>query len=47
MRDEIFAQQLDMAWANESKKSSFSEVQQFRALMRSFSLLKNDFEYIV
>jgi hypothetical protein len=43
MSNEAFAYQLRAAWQKESEKSPFSEVQQFRALMRSFSSLKKDF----
>lgn len=39
----IFANKLKKAWKYESSKVNFSEVQQFRALMKSFNSLDNDF----
>jgi hypothetical protein len=40
----IFAMTLASAWSIESSKSKFSEVQQFRALMRSFKSLGGQFK---
>ncbi|MEZ8321803.1 hypothetical protein AB6C72_25755, partial [Vibrio splendidus] len=39
-----FASALEQAWIRESSTSRFSEVQQFRALMRSFSSLQEPFK---
>jgi hypothetical protein len=39
-----FARELAKAWSRESSKSNFSEVQQFRALMRSFGSLRQPFK---
>ncbi|QUM81156.1 hypothetical protein HWV01_13100 [Moritella sp. 5] len=39
-----FANALEQAWIKESSSSKFSEVQQFRALMRSFSSLSAPFK---
>lgn len=44
MQSELFAKALEMAWRSESEKSNFSEVQQFRALMRSFKALSQSFK---
>ncbi|WP_457857596.1 hypothetical protein [Psychrobacter pulmonis] len=44
MNSILFAHQLSKVWSVESSKSNFSEIQQFRALMRSFSSLKNNFK---
>jgi len=44
MKSEEFAIELGKAWHKESNKSNFSEVQQFRALMRSFASLRNNFD---
>lgn len=44
MNSILFAHQLSKVWNIESCKSNFSEIQQFRALMRSFSSLKNNFK---
>ncbi|WP_201606076.1 hypothetical protein [Psychrobacter immobilis] len=44
MNSILFAHQLLKVWNIESCKSNFSEIQQFRALMRSFSSLKNNFK---
>lgn len=44
MQSTWFAKELEMAWRKESTKSIFSEVQQFRALMRSFSSLSQPFK---
>ncbi|WP_039035492.1 hypothetical protein [Shewanella sp. ECSMB14102] len=44
MTSQKFAAALKNAWNIESSKSRFSEVQQFRALMRSFSSLKKPFK---
>lgn len=44
MQSALFATALEMAWRLESEKSNFSEVQQFRALMRSFSSLSQPFK---
>lgn len=44
MQSALFATALEMAWRSESEKSNFSEVQQFRALMRSFSSLSLPFK---
>ncbi|WP_201528774.1 hypothetical protein [Psychrobacter frigidicola] len=44
MESALFAQKLTKAWNTESSKSNFSEVQQFRALMRSFHSLNNSFK---
>lgn len=44
MNSILFAHQLSKVWSIESCKSNFSEIQQFRALMRSFSSLKNNFK---
>jgi hypothetical protein len=43
MLAEDFGHQLQAYWEVESSKSLFSEIQQFRALMRSFSLLGKNF----
>lgn len=43
MQSVIFAKKLARAWSTESNKSNFSEVQQFRALMRSFATLRGPF----
>ncbi|MDX7833930.1 hypothetical protein UW989_16090 [Aeromonas caviae] len=43
MQSKLFARALEIAWRSESEKSNFSEVQQFRALMRSFSSLSQPF----
>ena len=43
MQSVIFAKKLTRAWSTESSKSNFSEVQQFRALMRSFAKLRGQF----
>lgn len=44
MQSDLFARALEIAWRSESEKSNFSEVQQFRALMRSFSSLSQPFK---
>lgn len=44
MQTMLFAKALEYAWSVESRKSNFSEVQQFRALMRSFSSLGGPFK---
>lgn len=44
MNSILFAHQLSKVWSIESSKSNFSEVQQFRALIRSFNSLKNNFK---
>lgn len=44
MSSKKFAEQLTSAWHKHSSKANFSEVKQFRALMDSFSELKNNFE---
>lgn len=44
MQSVIFAKKLARAWSAESSKSNFSEVQQFRALMRSFASLRGPFK---
>lgn len=44
MKSFLFALALLKAWETESSKSNFSEVKQFRALMRSFRSLNNNFE---
>ncbi len=44
MTSRKFAAALSKAWKAESSKSRFSEVQQFRALMRSFGSLKKTFK---
>lgn len=44
VQSQIFANALVNAWKAESKKASFSEVQQFRALMKSFSSLPAPFK---
>ena len=43
MLDEEFANHLTAAWHVESGKAKFSEVQQFRALMKSFAALPSQF----
>ena len=40
----LFATKLEKAWHAESSKSKFSEIQQFRALMRSFHSLGSSFK---
>ncbi len=44
MQSALFAQELAKSWSTESSKSNFSEIQQFRALMRSFSSLGGQFK---
>jgi len=44
MKSKEFAIELGNAWHKESSKSNFSEVQQFRALMRSFASLQKNFD---
>lgn len=44
MQDNLFAKALAAAWYVESKKANFSEVQQFRALMKSFASIKYRFK---
>lgn len=44
MESVLFAQKLTNAWSAESSKSNFSEIQQFRALMRSFHSLNDSFK---
>ncbi|WP_417437787.1 hypothetical protein [Idiomarina sp.] len=44
MQSALFAHELAKAWSRESSQSNFSEVQQFRALMRSFGSLKKPFK---
>lgn len=44
MQSVLFAKALAKAWSRESSKSNFSEVQQFRALMRSFGSLRQPFK---
>ncbi|MDN3638179.1 hypothetical protein QWY82_05065 [Simiduia curdlanivorans] len=44
MQSVKFANMLAAAWRTESSKSNFSEVQQFRALMRSFATLRGPFK---
>lgn len=44
MQSASFARELAKAWGRESSKSNFSEVQQFRALMRSFGSLRQPFK---
>ncbi len=44
MKKNDFANKLTDAWDRESSKSNFSEIQQFRALIRSFKSLEKDFD---
>ena len=44
MQASLFAAKLEKAWNTESSKSNFSEIQQFRALMRSFHSIGSSFK---
>lgn len=44
MNNQGFAAALQSAWSTESRKAKFSEVQQFRALMKSFASLGGPFK---
>lgn len=44
MKSQVFAASLGSAWSKESRKAKFSEVQQFRALMKSFASLAGPFK---
>lgn len=43
MKSLLFSRMLESIWRNESSRSNFSEIQQFKALMRSFSSLGGPF----
>ncbi len=44
MQSALFAIKLAKAWSTESSRANFSEVQQFKALMRSFASLRGPFK---
>lgn len=44
MQASLFAAKLEKVWNTESSKSNFSEIQQFRALMRSFHSIGSSFK---